>query len=181
VEKRAKYKQSQITEASFLPALRDMIRLSEGDGVTLTQILEYALDGDDIVAMMGGWIGKNPVGQLIDTDKYRELITGAIVQFAAEERDFSERNLYVLKNYGLVDYIDPLGFANIGELFVHEVGDWVVVEANTPEGKQDFYSPHIHGIGGVYPSFELALLSQISRKHYVTLRLIYDNERRSKR
>lgn len=181
MEQRAKYNQSQFTATSFLPVLCKMIKLSEDNGATLVQILERALDGDDVVATMANWIGENPVGALINTDKYRETITEAIVQYAAEERDFSERNLYVLRNYGLIDYIDPLGFANIGELFVHEAGNWVVVEASTPEGEQAFYSPHIHGIGGVYPSFELALLSQISRRHYVTLKLIHENERKSQR
>lgn len=181
MEERAKYKQSQITEVSFLPALRDMIRLSEGDGVTLTQILERTLDGDDIVAMMGSWIGKNPVGDLIDTDKYREVITEAIVQFAVEEREFSEYNLYVLRSHDLINYIYPLGLAETGVIFVHTPGSWVVVEVGTPEGKKSFYSPHLHGVGGAYPSFDLALLSQISRRHYVTLKLIYENERKSQR
>jgi len=181
VEERAKYEQSQITEVSFLPALYEMIRLSEDGGATMVSMLEHALSGEDIVAIMAGWIGKNPVGELIDTDKYRELITEDFVRYAARDPRFSKQNLYLLQEYDLIDYIDPLGFSSTGTITVHEAGNWVVVEANIPSGQRVFYSPHIHGVGGAYPSFELALLSQISRRHYVTLKLIYENERKSQR
>ncbi len=179
MEERAKYAQGEFTETSFLPALLEMIRLSEDGGATLVQILERALCDDDVVVAMDNWIGHNPVGKLIDTDKYRGMITQAIVQYAAKERGFSEHNLYVLQGFDLLYCIDSLGRERAGEITVHEIGDWVVVEAEK-EGELCFYSPHIHGPGGSYPSLELALLAQISRRHYVTLKLIYNNEEKSK-
>lgn len=179
MEERAKYKQGQFTETSFLPALHEMIVAAEDDGASIVQMLDLALDGKDTVAIMAGWTGKNPVGKLVDREKYRELITKDIVRYAVREYDFSEQNLYILQDFDLLDYIDALGRKGIGNLTVNEIGDWVVIEADL-DGDTVFFSPDLHGVTQ-HDTFEHCLLWQISKRHYATLRLIYENEEKSKR
>lgn len=179
MEERAKYKQGQFIETSFLPALHEMIGAAEAGGASIVRILDFALDGEDAVAIMAGWIGENPVGKLVDHNQYRETIADAIVQFAVAEREFSEHNLYVLRSFDLLDCIDALGRKGIGELTVHEIGDWVVIGADL-DGDTVFFSPDLHG-ATQHDTLEHCLLWQISKRHYATLKLIYENEEKSKR